>query len=130
MKKKATYLVAIKFVLGLLLLVPLAPVYAGLLADEEPIPSPTPVCQYNANSVEDGEQFYFPDDGECLAEPIAQVITEMTDGRVPTSVKLVSTSTEIRDPVSTVGIIVIFLLLVALTLFWLATIKKWDRSPK
>ena len=99
------------------------------LIDEEPEPNPTPVCQYNANSVEDGEQFYFPEDGECLVEPVAQVFGEFNgNGRVPTAVKLVSTTTEIRDPVSTTGIVLIFLSLIGLTFFWIATIKNWDRE--
>ena len=128
MKKKAAYLSAIILIFIFAFAIYWNPVNAGGETDGDPLPSPTPVCQYNANSVEDGKQFYFPEDGECLAEPIAQVFDEFNaDERVPTAVKLVSTSTEIRDPVSTTGIILIFLFLIGLTFFWIATIKKWDR---
>lgn len=128
MKKQAAYLSFISFLLAFAFFGQLVTAKASEPFQDELIPNPTPVCEFNTNLVENGEDFYFSDDGKCLKGPVAVSQSEGED-RIPTSIKLVSTGTEIRDPISTAGIFVTFLILIALTVFWLGTIKKWNRQP-
>ena len=127
MKKKFAYLSVLVALFAMLLLGRFVTVYASNVSNREPNPNPTPICAFNANAVEDGKQFYFSEDGECLQEPVTNDFKEFIDDRVPTSVQLISTTTEIRDPVSIVGIMIIFFVLIGLTIFWLTIINKWNQ---
>ena len=74
----------------------------------------------------DTGEIYFVDGDGC---PDDLLVAEANEDRVPTAVKLVYTGTEIRDPVSTAGIVLIFFVLVALTVLWIGVIRNWNRIP-
>jgi len=124
MKKQFKYLSCVFFLFSVIFFGQFVTAHAREVRYEPPGPEPTPVCEHNANSTEDGDEFYFSEDGECLLAPVA---SSLDDGDVPTAIKLISTSTEISDPVSTAGILLTFFILIALTIFWLTTIRKWNR---
>lgn len=123
MKKQATFISIVSFALAIIFFGQLVTVSAWEKLEKVPTPEPTQICAFNDESAEEGGQFYFSEDGECLQAPI---LLGDGDARVPTSIQLISSGTESRDPVSTLGTIVIFFILIALTVFWLATIKKWN----
>ena len=58
------------------------------------------------------------------------IVTDGGDERVPTAIKLVYTGTEIRDPISTAGIVFIFFVLLALSVLWMGMIRNWNRFPE
>lgn len=124
MKKQAVYLSCTFFLLSAIFFSQFVTASAWEADLQDPTPEPTPACEYNSNSIEDGEEFYFSEDGECLKAPVS---AGLANDEVPTAIKLISTSTEIRDPVSTAGIVLTFFVLIGLTIFWLTTIKKWNR---
>ncbi len=83
------------------------------------------ICEPDTDS-ETGEIILAEGDG-C---PDNLSVEDGNDERVPTAVKLVYTGTEIRDPVSTAGIVFIFFVLVALTVLWIGVIRHWNRIPQ
>lgn len=91
---------------------------------QTPISAQQDVCQTHTDP-ETGE-IYFVDGDEC---PDDLLVAGTNEDRVPTAVKLVYTGTEIRDPVSTAGIVLIFFVLVALTVLWIGVIRHWNRIP-
>ena len=75
--------------------------------------------------VDDCASLHGADSDECAND---LVVVDQSEERVPTAIKLVYTGTEIRDPVSTAGIVFIFFVLLALSGLWMSMIRNWNRT--
>ena len=97
--------------------------FAGqiLTADAGLVNTPIPTEVIQVDHCEGGELSESDECGNHL------VISDENEDRVPTAIKLVYTGTEIRDPISTAGIVFIFFVLMALSLLWISMIRNWNR---
>ncbi len=120
-----------KRILYLLTIVCFGAYFAGQILTASAGPAPklildeVPVCGHAEESVDENGDIYFAGEGECLKEVGPQ---QVDDERVPTAIKLVHTGTEIRDPISTAGIVITFFVLVALTVLWIGMVRNWNRA--
>ena len=104
-------------ILTILMILCLGAYFAGqiLTADAglESAPIPTEILQVDNC-----------DSADCSS---GLIVAEDGADRVPTAIKLVYTGTDIRDPISTAGIVFIFFVLLALSVLWISMIRNWNR---